>query len=70
MTVSGAGGPDGPADTTNAGTPGPGGSLSGELEKSYAIKRIQKKREAENHQNTSAPGKLTLQPATTKMARY
>ena len=70
MAVSGAGGPDGPADTTNAGTPGPGGSLSGELTRSFAIKRVQKKREAEDHLNTSAPGKLTLPPATTKIVRY
>jgi hypothetical protein len=69
MAVSGAGGPSGPADSTNAGTPGPGGSLSGDLSKEYAIKRLKRQQSAGNQANLKG-GQVTTPPPLPKLIRY
>lgn len=70
MAGGGAGGPDGPADSTNAGTPGAGGSLSGETTRNFVIKRLEKKQVAENKSNTSPATRLTPPPGVPKIRRF
>jgi hypothetical protein len=69
MAGTGVGGPGGPADTTNAGTPGPGGSLSGELSKEYAIKRLKRQQSSSNQANLKG-GAVTTPPPLPKLIRY
>jgi hypothetical protein len=56
-----------PPDSTNAGTPGPGGTLSGDLTKMYAQKRMQRQ---QNQANAAQTGKVMLPPGPPKIRRF
>ena len=59
--------PGQPPDSTNAGTPQAGGSLSGELTRQYAIKRLQQQQQ---QFGAAKGGRLTPPPGETKLGRF
>jgi hypothetical protein len=55
-------------DATNSGAPAAGGSLSGDLIRQYAIKRMERQQRAQQAPQT--PGKPTGPPAEQKIRRF
>ena len=69
MAAGTAGGPGGglPPDSTNAGTPAAGSTLSGDFLRMYAQKRMQRQ---QNQINAPQQGKVTAPPPPPKIRRY